>query len=174
MESIKDDFKRALLEAVDEGLLLIGEGSRHVIYYHVERSHHVKREEIPEKLEAFHKGLQALLGTGAKVPEKLIAKKLYNKLGLSFIDRKNWTPVDYIKHAKRTENLARSSAFCQRIPSNLFLALEHASDSIHISHTNRMKPSRGNGPRKTVRDIGNRRKYLVFSQLVPLHCFAER
>jgi len=89
VESIKDDFKRALLEAVDEGLLLIGEGSRHVIYYHVERSHHVKREEIPEKLEAFHEGPQALLGTGAKVPEKLIAKKLYNKLGLSFIDRKN-------------------------------------------------------------------------------------
>lgn len=102
MESIKDDFKKALLEAVDEALLLIGEGSRHVIYYHAERSHHVKREEIPEKYEAFHEGLQALLGTGAKVPEKLIAKKLYNKLGLSFIDGKNWTLVDYIKHAKRT------------------------------------------------------------------------
>jgi hypothetical protein len=38
------------------------------------RNYQVKREEIPEKLESFHEALRRMLGAGAKVPQKLIAK----------------------------------------------------------------------------------------------------
>jgi hypothetical protein len=97
---IRNDFDRALLEAIDEGLLIIGDGVGHVIYHHVERNFNVRREEIPEKLDAFQKGLEALLGVGARVPEKLIAKKLYDKLGLSFEEHDGWTLVDHVNRAK--------------------------------------------------------------------------
>lgn len=95
-----NDFSKALLEAVDEGLLGMGESVRHVIYYHIEKNHDVKRREIPQRLKDFHEGLKVLLGVGATVPERLIARKLYDKLSLNFKDKVRWTLVDYVNHAK--------------------------------------------------------------------------
>lgn len=96
------ELEETLLQAVDEALLVPREIVRTAIYERIERSYQVKREEIPEKLETFHKALERLLGSGAKVMEKLIAKNLYTRLGLKFIEHANWTLVDYVNHAKRS------------------------------------------------------------------------
>lgn len=94
----------ALLEAVDYGFLIPGEIARSVMYHHIERWYQVKREEIPEKLPTFHKALQEVLGsTVAKALEKVIAKNLYSRLELDFTEHANWTLVDYVNHAKRSE-----------------------------------------------------------------------
>lgn len=92
----------ALLRAVDQGLLVPGEIVRAAIYEGIERSYHVRREEISEKLETSHRALQDLLGGGAKVMEKLIAMNLYRRLGLSLTEHENWTLVDYVNDAKRS------------------------------------------------------------------------
>jgi len=89
-----------LLRAVDQGLLVPSEIVRAAIYERIERSYQLRRDEIPRKLETFHNALQDLLGVGAKVMEKLIAKNFYNTLGLDFRERQNWTPVDYVNHAQ--------------------------------------------------------------------------
>ena len=95
------EFDRTLLKAVDDGLLVLGESARHVIYHTVERLHYVRREEIPERLEAFHEALEALLSAGARVAEKRIAQNLCCRIGLSFEDNAGWTLVDYVCHAKK-------------------------------------------------------------------------
>jgi hypothetical protein len=95
------DLGKVLLEAVDEGLLVPGEIVRAAIYERLERSYQVKREEIPEKLEAFHRALEGLLGKSAEVMERLIAKNLYRGLGLDFMEHANWNIVDYVNHAKK-------------------------------------------------------------------------
>jgi hypothetical protein len=89
-----------LVQAVDEALLVPGEIVRTAIYERVERSYQVRPEEIPEKLEAFHRALQQLLGASGKVMEMLIAKCLYRRLGLSFEKHDGWTLIDYVNHAK--------------------------------------------------------------------------
>jgi hypothetical protein len=89
--------------AVDEALLVPGEIVRTAIYDRIERSYQLRREEIPEKLETFHQALQDLLGAGAKVMEKLIAKSLYRRLKLNFTQHDGWTLVDYVNHAKETK-----------------------------------------------------------------------
>jgi len=94
------NLEKILLEAVDEGLLVPGEIVRAAIYERLERSYQVKRGEIPETLESFHLALEALLGEGAKVMEKLIAKSLYRRLELNFTQHDGWTLVDYVNHAK--------------------------------------------------------------------------
>ena len=94
------DLGEVLLEAVEEGLLVPGEIVRAAIYERLERSYQIKRGEIPEKLETFHLALEDLLGKGAKVMEKLIAKNLYRRLELSFTQHDGWTLVDYVNHAK--------------------------------------------------------------------------
>jgi len=92
--------RRAVLDAVDHGLLALGSVVRETIYWRIEESHQVKREEIPEKLDSFHKALQQLLGRGAGVISYLIAKNLYTRLDLKFTQHENWTLVDYVHNAK--------------------------------------------------------------------------
>jgi len=94
-------FSDVLLQAVDQALLVPGEIVRAAIYERIERSFQVKREEIPEKLPVFQDALKELLGTAAKVMEKLIAKNLYSRLGISFAERADWTLVEYVDYAKK-------------------------------------------------------------------------
>jgi len=94
-----EEFRKAVLKAVDNGLLVIGESARDALFYHIERSFGTRRPEIPEKLEGFHEALEGLLGAGARVVETLIARNLYDRLGLSFERHENWIIVDYINYA---------------------------------------------------------------------------
>jgi hypothetical protein len=92
----------ALLEAIDFGLAVPGEIVRETIYERLETVYGIKREQIPEKLPAFHQALQELVRSVAKVIERVIAKNLYSRLGQSFVNHENWTLVDYVDHAKRS------------------------------------------------------------------------
>jgi hypothetical protein len=89
------EVHKVLLQALDDGLSVPGEIVRTAIYDRIEKSYGLKREEIPEKLEAFHRALEDLLGKSAKVIEKLIARNLYKRLGLNFANHENWTLVDH-------------------------------------------------------------------------------
>ena len=97
------ELRKALLEAVDHGLQVPGEIVRAAIYDRIEKSYGLKREEIPERLEAFHNALEDLLGRSAKVMERVIAKSLYSRLELNFTAHDSWTLVDYVDHAERSE-----------------------------------------------------------------------
>ena len=81
-------------------MLALGEIVRETIYQRIERTHQVKRKEIPEKLDTFHKALQGTLGAAAKVIERLIAKNFYDRLGLDFTGHNDWTIVEYFDHIK--------------------------------------------------------------------------
>ncbi len=96
------DFREALLEAVDYGLTVLGEIVRQGIYERIENDHGLRRAEIPERLEAFHKALVDVFGVSTKTVEKLIAKNLYQRLGLNFTPHPEWTLIEYVDHAKTT------------------------------------------------------------------------
>lgn len=93
--------KRALLDAVDYGLLAPGVIVRATIYERIERGYQIRREEIPDKLDTFHKALQELLGKSAEVVKRLIAKNLYSRLDLEFTEHENWTLADYVHYANK-------------------------------------------------------------------------
>jgi hypothetical protein len=96
------EFREILLEAVDHGLMVLGEIVRQAIYERIEKDHGLKRAEIPERLEAFHKALESTLRMSAKTVERLVAKNLYQRLGLNFTPRPEWTLIEYVDHAKTT------------------------------------------------------------------------
>jgi len=97
------ELEETLLQAVDEALLVPGEIVRTAIYERLERSYQLKREEIPDHLETFHKALQELMGASAKVMEKLIAKSLYRRLKLNLTQHDGWTLLDYVNHARKAQ-----------------------------------------------------------------------
>jgi len=112
------DFDKLFIEAVDEGLDVLGKSGRQMIFFHLEKSYSIKRHEIPKKPEAFAAGLEKIFGAGASVLEKLIVKSLYSKLGLKYEDKKERPFADYVNDVKeaddakeaRQDNRRRSSS----------------------------------------------------------------
>jgi len=97
-----------ILEAVDLGLLNLGETTRQVIYYHVWRIQGLKREEIPVRLEEFYEALQRLLGAGVKAVEKLIVRNLYDLVGCEFTENNTWTLLDHVRHVSQGKDMPQS------------------------------------------------------------------
>lgn len=98
-------FALTVLEAVDRSLLAFGETVRDALYHHMEKSQQIERGQIPEKLEAFCKALEDLLGEGGKIDEKLIARNLYDSLRLSFQEHRDCTLLDYVNNARKAKGL---------------------------------------------------------------------
>lgn len=82
----QDNFTKVLLAAIDQGLSSLGDSPKQAIFYHLESSFQLKREEIPQNLTEFKQALGRIFGPGAPYLEKLILKSLYEKLGLNFED----------------------------------------------------------------------------------------
>jgi KaiC/GvpD/RAD55 family RecA-like ATPase len=93
----------ALLNAIDNGLLALGEVVRDTIYDRFDRKYKLKHDEIPQRMDVFHEALQGMLGAGARVIETQIAKIFDHQLSLEFTENVNWTIVDYFDSAKRTK-----------------------------------------------------------------------
>lgn len=93
-------FELAVIEAVDSGLLVLGESAKPAIYYPIEAGYRVRREDIPHRIELFQEALRGLLGEGATIIERLIAKNLHSKLGMIYEEHKNWALSDYIERAR--------------------------------------------------------------------------
>jgi len=95
------NFEKNLLEAVDHGLLSLGENPRKAIYFHLKRNFRLQRENIPKETNEFSKALNTIFGPGAKIIEKFILKELYRRLELNFEDKEDFTFADYITEAKK-------------------------------------------------------------------------
>lgn len=74
-------FDKFLLEAVDEGLSLVGKSAQHAVYFHLEMNFNITRHDIPHRVEEFANALEKMFGLGAKIIEIQIMKKLYEKIG---------------------------------------------------------------------------------------------
>jgi hypothetical protein len=98
----KDKFNKLLLKVIDEELKQIfGEAATLIIYNHLEKSHSLKREEIPEKIEVFIRGLEEFLSSGAHVVEKIVLKKVYSSFGLQCRIKQGYSFVDYVTELKK-------------------------------------------------------------------------
>ncbi|MEM3577559.1 MAG: hypothetical protein QXX51_03780 [Candidatus Bathyarchaeia archaeon] len=80
------DFQKTFLEAVEEGLLTLGNSPKQAILFHLENTFKINFEEIPQNLTEFQKALEKIFGPGATYIEKLILKRLYEKFQLEFED----------------------------------------------------------------------------------------
>ena len=80
----QNSFSEILLAAVEESLSSLGNSPKQAILFHLEASFKIKKEHIPENITEFAKALEKIFGPGALYLEKLIVKRLYEKLGLKF------------------------------------------------------------------------------------------
>lgn len=100
---LKHIFDRLLMEAIDEGLSMVGESPRKAIYFHLEKSFNIKKKEIPDKVEVFEEAMEKIFGSGADFLEVLIMKRLYEKVGgeLECADASDFDFSKYVNSVKK-------------------------------------------------------------------------
>jgi len=80
---------------------VFGKEATNLIYKYLERNHSVRRDEIAEKIDAFAKGLEEFLSSGAYVVERKILEDVYSNYGsihkLEFKSQPNCDFVNQIR-----------------------------------------------------------------------------
>jgi len=91
--------KQLLTQAVDQALLTLGESAREAVYFHLQKIVSLTKDDVPDNLDAFEKGLEKIFGTGAKMIEIAVIKNLCQQLAIEFEEKKNISLVDYVNWA---------------------------------------------------------------------------
>lgn len=97
----QNEFSKILLSAVDESLSTLGDSPKQAILFHLETSFNIKKEAIPTNITDFAKALEEIFGPGASYLERLIVKRINEKLGLSCEDAEKMDFLDYVNQLKR-------------------------------------------------------------------------
>lgn len=97
----ENDFSKIFLTAVDESLSSLGDSPKQAILFHLETSFKITKDAIPTNLTEFAKALERIFGPGASFLEKLIVKRLYEKLGLEFQNSETWNFLESVEEVKK-------------------------------------------------------------------------
>ena len=98
-------FNEAFLDCVDEGLSVLGNEPRQAVYQYLATIQSLDREQIPDKVDEFATGLKKALGSASRVIERLILKKLFQRMGSTFRETADLEFADYVRDAKRRFDL---------------------------------------------------------------------
>ena len=101
MSSRQFTFEQLVLQTIDDSLSVMGEEPKKALYQYLATIHSLKREDIPWRIDAFVSGLKKALGAASKVIEKLILKKLNEKIGTTYQESHGFEFSDYIEDARR-------------------------------------------------------------------------
>jgi hypothetical protein len=110
----KRKFNKLLLESIDETLSSLGENSKTTIYTHLETTFHLRKQEIPNRINDFSKALEKLFGLGSKHFEIMFMKNLYAKVkGFECFSCEMTTPKitlkDYVRVMRKNLEQANQS-----------------------------------------------------------------
>ena len=117
MQTLDLDIKlrSMLLESIGETIhALLGDKPQRVLFKRLDNDFHLKREEIPERLEDFENALVLLLGSViARVITRAIARCLYAKLEMSYNNEKNWSLRMYVQDCSRQVKQNRANKLAE-------------------------------------------------------------
>jgi DNA-binding transcriptional ArsR family regulator len=98
---VSKEFNQLILEAIDESLSILGDDPvKSAFYYHLKKRANMKRDDIPDRLQAFHEALTELFYDGSVILERRISKRLYERLGLELPANNGWTLARYLREAR--------------------------------------------------------------------------
>jgi len=103
-------FDSLLLKAIDESLSVMGEEPKKALYQYLLSIHSLKTEDIPAKIGQFTLGMRRALGAASRVIEKLILKRLYEKIGASYQEILGFDFADYVEDVRQKFSMQPSGA----------------------------------------------------------------
>jgi len=72
------------------------------------------KKDIPDRLEDFQSGLKSALGGAARVVERLILRKLFQKIGSTFKETSEYEFGEHVNEARRRFEGTRQRSSMQR------------------------------------------------------------
>jgi hypothetical protein len=96
-----ETFKKVLIEAIDAGLLMLGEYGRDLIYFRLKDSYALTKDNIPDHLEIFIKFIREMFGHGAVAIEREIINILCKKLEIKLNEKKSYNLIEYLNEARK-------------------------------------------------------------------------
>ncbi len=101
--NFNNNFNSLLLEAIDEGLAILGIPARNTLYARLERNFGVEKNQIPEHFDRFLDIMYKIVGMGVHRIETQILKILKNKLeikaNLICCNSSDWISQDLFKES---------------------------------------------------------------------------
>lgn len=85
-------------------MLTLGESGREAVYFHLEKTFGIKKNEWHRDVEGFAEALEQIFGPGAQFLLRAIVKELYITLSLKFEEQK---PFHFANLIHRAENMHR-------------------------------------------------------------------
>ncbi len=73
----KKKLDAAILEAIDESLSPFGDSVKQAFYHQLEKRYHIRKREIPSKIEEFATAMEGIFGVGVRLIEMKILEALY-------------------------------------------------------------------------------------------------
>ena len=110
MKKFPDDctFDSVLLQAIDETLLTYGEDTKSAFYEYFKKALNIPRHKILVRIEEFSRGLEDLLGAGAKSLEISVMMNIHSRVGVVWEQNMpnqrilpDLTFIEYVRHAKK-------------------------------------------------------------------------
>jgi hypothetical protein len=95
------EFGEVLLESIDDSLLILGEEPKNAVYQYLSTIQSLEKKDIPDHLEDFQSGLKSALGGAARVVERLILRKLFQKIGSTFKESSEYEFAEHVNEARR-------------------------------------------------------------------------
>jgi len=106
-----DEFRRLLLESVEDGIRgVLGELPLQTLYYSLEKNDQIRRDEIPERLEDFQSALTRMLGAGAPVIMRVIARNLHSRLEIPYHREEGYDLKRHVEICRQMRVQTRSHA----------------------------------------------------------------
>ena len=100
----KTSFEEALLEAIDEGLSVLGESAKQAVYCHLGKTFKITWQNIPYKLDEFTDAIEGIFGAGAKILEIQIMKCLFKQVGHTFKNYPRPTDLTFTEYVTAAIN----------------------------------------------------------------------
>lgn len=100
MANSGDDFEAILLDAIDDGLMNLGESTKSLLYTYLAAALSLKKDQIPKRLQDFTAAIGDIFKLGRKVIDGLVLKTLCEKINVDYTvvkDMEFQTAIEEIK-----------------------------------------------------------------------------
>jgi len=95
-------LETTITTAVDDSLSSFGESFKQVIYFQLENTFHIKKQEIPQRIDEFTAAIEDMFGIGATLIEMKILKALHDQVPsfVHFPRGDDLVFADYVKNLR--------------------------------------------------------------------------
>ena len=106
---VAKEFNIEVKRAVDGAIFgIVGQDVLRALYEHLKEHYDITPDEIPYRLESVFETLEQTFGVqGARTLSRAIAKRLYLRLNLQFVETEDYRLQDYLEQAKKELRLQK-------------------------------------------------------------------